>query len=373
MILQEGKFIRTFMNASGRWAAFGPYYAMFPLDFAFQVIHEYSKPTQWVLDPFAGRASSIYAAAVQNRFGLGIEINPVGWLYAQAKINPASQKSLEKRLREIINSAEEYRDRISELPDFFHYCYSADVLVFLLSARSKLQWKTVSTDASLMAFLLVYLHGKLGEGLSNQMRQTKAMGPKYSINWWRERNMSPPEIDIEQFFLQRIRWRYLKGTPEIISTEVLLGDSTEIMPNLVEEVNTGQRERFSLLFTSPPYYGVTNYYKDQWLRLWMLGGENSPSWTSEKHKGRFESQERYIELLETVFMCASKIMAEESIVYVRTDSREFTYQTTLELLRKYFSGWDENIVSRPVNGKTQTGLFGNKPEKSGEIDVIYTR
>ena len=90
MKLVNDKFKRSSSNAIGRWAAVGPYYAMFPLEFAFDVVHKYSKPEQLVLDPFAGRASSVFAAATQERYGLGIEINPVGWVYGQTKLKSCS-------------------------------------------------------------------------------------------------------------------------------------------------------------------------------------------------------------------------------------------------------------------------------------------
>ena len=43
MKIVKGKFKRGYGNAIGRWATVGPYYAMFPLDFAFDVVHQYSK------------------------------------------------------------------------------------------------------------------------------------------------------------------------------------------------------------------------------------------------------------------------------------------------------------------------------------------
>ena len=46
-----------------------------------------------------------------------------------------------------------------------------------------------------MALILVYLHGKHDASLSNQMRQTKAMAPRYAVNWWRERGLRPPSLD----------------------------------------------------------------------------------------------------------------------------------------------------------------------------------
>ena len=40
MIAKE-KILKGFETAEARWARFGPYYAMFPLDFAFDVVEKY--------------------------------------------------------------------------------------------------------------------------------------------------------------------------------------------------------------------------------------------------------------------------------------------------------------------------------------------
>ena len=218
MTTVHGKFKRDFSKPIGRWAAVGPYYAMFPLEFAFDVVHQYSKQGQLVLDPFAGRASSVFAAATQEREGFGIEINPVGWVYAQAKLNPAPREDVEKRLKSLVDKSDKsfrqsevlpiFLEQYKDVSEFFKLCYSEKVLTFLLTARENLKWRAKQVDRTLMAFLLISLHGKQREGLSNQLRQSKAMGPNYSVQWWREQDLKPPEVEIEKFFLKRIRWRY---------------------------------------------------------------------------------------------------------------------------------------------------------------------
>ena len=252
-------------------------------------------------------------------------------------------------------------------------CYSKKVLNFLLTARENLKWRENRVDRTLMAFLLISLHGKRYEGLSNQMRQSKAMGPHYSVQWWRERDLKPPEIEIEEFFLKRIQWRYAEGCPTITAqSKVDLGDSTEILPNLVDEVNCGEQKRCSLLFTSPPYQGVTNYHEDQWLRLWLLGGPPKPQYVAEKHKGKFTAKEDYQELLASVFKSVSQLMSEDGTVYVRTSAREFTFNTTRQILKQYFSSWKEEIIENPFPQKTQTHHFGDTGKKPGEMDIILT-
>jgi len=86
-------------SAESRWARFGPYYAMFPMDFACEVVSTYSQPGDFVLDPFAGRGSSLFAAAALKRSALGIEINPVGWLYSKVKLFPAAKGEVSQSMK----------------------------------------------------------------------------------------------------------------------------------------------------------------------------------------------------------------------------------------------------------------------------------
>jgi DNA modification methylase len=359
----------------GRWAAVGPYYAMFPLDFAFEVVEKYSKPGDLVVDPFAGRASSIYAAATSGRYALGIEINPLGWVYAKVKMNPSPLNKVEKRLQEIAkaSTSDKFKKQSENLPEFFQWCYSQDVLKFLLAARSNLNWRGSQVDRTLMSFILVYLHGKLPQALSNQMRQTKAMGNIYSVRWWKERKMKPPQINPYNFLLPRIQWRYEKGLPQTTLNKIKMADSTKVLKKESDAFSSQIGKKCSLLFTSPPYYGLTNYHKDQWLRLWVLGGKEQPIWVSEKYKGRFDSQPEYVNLLDNIFLAASQIMDEKGIVYVRTDTRDFTKTKTLEALRKHFPDWKEKIVDAPVTKKTQTIVLGNTSSRQGEVDIILSK
>src|SRR5215203_3943322 len=88
---------------ANRWASLGPYYAMFPIEFARKVVANYTSFGDSVLDPFCGRGTAIFCAAEAGRSGFGIEINPVGWLYAKVKLKlkPASRMLVERRLAEI--------------------------------------------------------------------------------------------------------------------------------------------------------------------------------------------------------------------------------------------------------------------------------
>jgi hypothetical protein len=359
-------------TAIGRWSGLGPYYAMFPREFAFQVIENYSKPGDAVLDPFAGRATSVYAAVAMQRAGWGIEINPVGWLYGHVKLKPALKTNVLKRIKSLGDIAKSIdQEQLDALPEFFLACYCPDVLRYLVAARDALRWKKSIVDATLMAIILVHLHGRREQSLSNQMRQGKSMAPEYSVRWWRDRQLTPPEVEPVEFLTQRVEWRYAKGIPNFRKNgAVILGDSTLLLSRLEKKVSCGEQKPFDLLFTSPPYYKITNYHYDQWLRLWMLGGPERPTWISGQWQNRFESKSSYRELLQKVFQSCAGLMADTAIIYIRTDAREFTCETTIEALSKAFPQKSLEIVPRPFTKETQTALFGDKSKKPGEFDII---
>jgi len=360
---EQGKY----ETAARRWAGVGPYYAMFPASFAADVVKEHTKRGQIVLDPFAGRATALYAAASEGRIGLGIEINPVGWVYGKAKLQTATRRSVEKQLRWLGEQAPSYGAEAAQLPQFFDWCFCQRVKNFLVGARDLLDWRRRKTDWTTMALLMIELHGKRANSLSNQMRQTKAMSPHYAVEWWRERDLRPLDLNPVEFMLKKVAWRYAKGRLPTGKSRVYLGDSRDQLAGLTARLGDG---RAKLLFTSPPYCGVTNYFYDQWLRLWLLGGPNKPQSPGEPCKRKFENRKDYIEMLRTVFLRSKPLLSRSAVVYVRTDARKFTREATIQALECAFPNkrLREQTHSRP--GFTQTELFDSDAQSKGEIDFV---
>jgi len=361
---------KTFATASKRWEGIGPYYAMFPIRFADAVIKEYTSAGDTVLDPFAGRGTAIFSAAASGRRGFGIEINPVGWVYAKAKVDPAPLEQLESRLLEIVQQGCTFREQAKILPNFFQMCFSHSVQCFLLAARNMLDWRRSKRDRTLMAILLVYLHGKSGQALSNQMRQTKSVSPNYAIKWWTDNGTKPPDVDVAKFIQQRIRWRYAQGVVDSNGSWVFLGNSITILPKIERKLRKEEIPKAKLLLTSPPYFGVTNYYYDQWLRLWLLGFETDAYVARGPYKGRFTNPDRYKYLLTEVFRRAAAVVSDTAVIYVRTGKEPFTKSATLEAMLKVFPNKRLLEYNRPFLNPTQTSLFGDKTPKVGEVDIV---
>lgn len=351
-------------TAIDRWIRLGPWYAMFPMEFAVEMICRYTAPGDLVLDPFLGRGTTVCAAAANGRHGVGVEINPVAWVYGKTKIAPASMSDVVMRLHNLAALSESIS--VPKLPEFFQWAYEDGVLRFLLAARKHLDWRNRRVDRTLMALILTDLHGREDSSLSNQMRQTKAMAPDYSVRWWKERNMRPREKDAVDILLRKIRWRYHHGTPDFseLNISVRRGDSIKVLSKV------SPLKPAKLLLTSPPYFRLVNYHYDQWLRRWMLGGPELPKHSAGRWENRFENEKEYRQLLASVFAKSSELLAKDATVVVRTDARQKTFGIVQEVLRTVFPEKAMVVTDRPVGQATQTILFGDCKEKPGERDIV---
>ena len=366
--------VGRYATPDARWKGIGPYYAMFPPEFADEVVRRHSRPGDAVLDPFAGRGTSLFSACCLGRTAVGIEISPVGSVYANAKLHPAPEGDVLNSLDAVAERTDPFERPSENLPEFYHHCYSPPVREFLLAARSVLDWRTNAPDRTLMAIILVSLHGKRDHSLSNQMRQSTSMWPSYCVKWWKEKALVPRTIDPAAFLRRRVAWRYAKGRPTGGAGRAILGDSRTELRKLSASVLSGRQDRARLLFTSPPYCNVTNYYTDQWLRMWMLGGPELPSAAAgDRYGNKLANQRAYRQLLDAVFPSCRPLLAEDATVYVRTDLRPATHSATLDALTRAFPDKTLSQRHRPLAPCRLTKPYsrGGAPKRPNcEVDIV---
>ena len=197
-------------SAPGRWVRLGPYYAMFPVDYVTETIRRYGKPGHAVIDPFCGRGTVPFVAMAMGFPAVAADISPVAWLYTKTKTDPHPELgAVKRRIAEVRESASE-DDRCPK-DEFQEMAFCRGVLGFINAARRELDWRRSRLDRTVAALLIQHLHGKRGNGLSNQLRPSRAMAPDYCVRWWRSRGLErPPEVDACMFLQRRAQWRYQK-------------------------------------------------------------------------------------------------------------------------------------------------------------------
>ena len=96
-------------------------------------------------------------------------------------------------------------NQVYEVPtsEFFRYAFTPLVLRQVCAIRSKLLEVKRNTDATVLlrAGMVGCLHGPTNKRLetqayfSNQMPRTFALKPDYSLRYWKDKNLNPPETD----------------------------------------------------------------------------------------------------------------------------------------------------------------------------------
>lgn len=204
-----------------------PYYTMFPLDFPLEVLAG-ARQDDWVLDPFCGRGTTLYAARMLGLPTVGIDVNPVAAALAASKLVSATPEAVVRRCKQLLGNGFEPQ----EVPagEFWQRCYSAATLRDVCALREQLRVSSpTALTVMLRALVLGVLHGPLrvneSSYLSNQMPRTYATKPQAAVRYWRSRALTPPAVHVMGVIERRARYT-LAQLPADVSGEVRCGDST---------------------------------------------------------------------------------------------------------------------------------------------------
>lgn len=138
-----------------RFHALCPYFAMFPEQFV-QKHLIWSKPGDFVLDPFSGRGTTVFESLLQRREALGGDTNPVAVCVSRAKADPPSFRALFARIVELQHQYQVEGVQDTSLPagEFFAQCFHESTLRQIVFLGQRLDWHRARTDRFIAALAL---------------------------------------------------------------------------------------------------------------------------------------------------------------------------------------------------------------------------
>ena len=347
-----------------------PYFTMFPLAFPLRILRSRATQGDTVLDPFCGRGTTNFAARLLGLRSLGVDSSPVATAITAAKLVQANATDILSEARIILTHTE-----AADIPSgaYWERAYHPDVLIELCRLRTALL-ESCSSDIriALRGIVLGALHGPLQKSVSsyfsNQSPRTYAPKPAYSTEYWRERGLLPPKVDVIDVIGRRAE-RYYGSLPDA-SGEVRLGDS-RVRRNLVPDDDSAS---FSWVITSPPYYGMRTYIPDQWLRYWFLGGPARVDYSNDNQIVH-SSPKQFTRDIRKVWDNAAQACAEGATLVVRFGGIADRQAEPLELAKTSLRGsaWRLRTVKRAGSanwGKRQADAFlRNRSKPVVEFDL----
>lgn len=220
-----------------------------PAPLARWAIQKYSEPGETVVDPMCGSGTSVLEAYLLGRDGRGLDIDPLSWLIASAKVAPASGADLEEQGEAVLRAAHSAPDP-GWRPDGIDVAlwFREDVAADLARLREAIKQAELSDAvrtvlASLFSSLIVA-----------RTSVANVRDIAHSRHHFQARPEDPRVFDrfatriksARRLFDDRDRRRHGHGT-----VTVSTGDARHLT-----ELPTGQA---SLYFSSPPYCSALDY------------------------------------------------------------------------------------------------------------------
>lgn len=248
------------------------YLAMFPPALPHYFIMQFTKPRDIVFDPFSGRGTTVLEACLNDRIGVGSDLNPLAYVLTGAKTNVPKYASALSRIKELeINY---HGAEILDVPNDIRMLYDEQTtLPMLVYLKQNLDVNN-EVDRFIMALLMGIMHGKHKKDgtsiyLSISMPNTFSMSPNYIKKYIRDNNLKKLEQNVFVALKNRLETIY-PVTARLREGKVYQEDALCInyKDALIEASSV------DLIVTSPPYLKLIKYGKYNWIRLWLLG-ENS--------------------------------------------------------------------------------------------------
>jgi hypothetical protein len=325
-----------------------------------------------VFDPFCGRGTTPFEALLNGREAIGCDVNPVAYCVSAAKCDPPLFDDLQNRIVEL-SEKEECHDYPNENGEFFRRCFHAQTLEHILRIRRDLDWKNSRTDRFIAALALGALHGESHKSslyFSNRMPRTISTKPKYSIRWWDRHGLYPPKRDVFTILHQLAEYRYRTSPPDT------QGDVKNIDARLSAKVFAEYERKVNLIITSPPYLDTTNFTEDQWLRLWFLGGYDTPN-SRNLGDDRYYSAEPYWNFIKEVWTGISAIIADEAYIVIRLGGKKLSCEDAADgMTRSLEFGLEhdvklESAISSDIKNNQKRSFQSQRRSNSVEYDLRY--
>ncbi|HWJ25059.1 MAG TPA: DNA methyltransferase [Flavisolibacter sp.] len=271
-------FVTPWSKLSGRefdsWHSMCSYLGAFPPTLANYFIRYFTEQNDLVFDPFSGRGTTSLEAKLLNRRSVATDLNPIAIRLTEAKNVSLDKQSIFDRIGDLEKRYDPalYQPEALAQHEDIHLIFHPRTLAQLCFLKRKLLKSELQVDKYLIGISLGILHGgERADGTSGyasiDMPNTFSMSPDYVRRFVQTKRLNRAFRNVFDLLREKTDRLYKKHNNFDSVGFVSEADAKELSTN---EALKQFQKKVDLIITSPPYLGIVNYAKQNWIRLWFL-------------------------------------------------------------------------------------------------------
>jgi hypothetical protein len=356
------------------------YLGTFPPSLARAMLTLLSKEGDIVMDPFSGRGTMLLEARLLGRYPVATDLNPIAIALSKAKNVSVSRQDILDRIEELRHGY----DRLLYLPeaqvqgDDIQLIFHPETLAQLCYLRRRLCRSGSAIDTFLLGALLGVMHGSERQDGSSayasiSMPNTFSMSPTYVRKFVANNKLNRIGRDVFRILEEKMDRLSKEAWPNSGEGIVAAADAKNL--SLVDQI-APFKGKVKLVVTSPPYLGVVNYAKQNWIRTWLL--DPMPDSHLAESLDDNLTLTGWLDFVETVILQLREMMAPDGVlVFVVGDvaksgkgyislAREFIQRIVHDKVFSYVGCIDDHIGGE---AKT-TRIWKETKGRATDIDRI---
>lgn len=356
------------------------YLGAFPASLANYFIRYFSDEGDVVYDPFAGRGTTLLESRLLNRNAITSDLNPIALALSKAKSHSVNVTNVLARITELEQGYDEalFSPEIDSQPDDIHLIFHPRTIAQLCYLKFIFKNSPpTSIDDFLIGTILGIMHGgerKDGSSgyLSISMPNTFSMSPEYVRRFIQTKQLNREFRDVFKLLREKVTRILAKHKSPQNEGVVVDCNAREISSNIILRQYRG---KINLLLTSPPYLGIVNYARQNWIRSWFLDAD--PEVISKKLDDGLNLFE-WIKFSKETLTGFKELMHPKGVaVFVIGDVAK-SHNSVIPLAREFCAMVKETHIFKNIwvysdyiqSSDKTTKIWGNTKGKATTIDRI---
>lgn len=318
------------VNTAKYSANIHPYHARFIPQIPERLIEHYTEEGDKVLDPFNGSGTATMVAGALQRYGIGVDLNPLACLIARVKCYDYNIANLKEHINKFLSNAEKNIREVDSQPRINNYLEknNAEPKLKIPDFPDKNRWyqENVLKQLGVLYYMIENIESKKLEdfyrvcfsGITKSVCRSDEDWTYIGDNMYpdSETNSLTPDdtvYDVYQKFKQKTD-HVLSGVEEYVKTNPLAGEIYNKDSRKLDFLNDSSVD---FAITSPPYANAVDYARYHRLSFYWFGWDINETKEEEigarAKRGRKTAVEDYFEESKDVYREVFRTLKSDSV------------------------------------------------------------